>query len=594
MKTKTLTLHCITMDFRIMKNTLLVSVLLLLVTSIYSQKASLTLAGNYFNKGKFDEAEKTLESILVNEKSKLSKLEYITVYTDLGKINTIKGNYSKALQYLILAKGKNKSDSIQYGHYNVAFGELFANIGATSLAINYYKKAYANNENDLAHYYHANIIGCMFLNLNQPDSAIYYFESQLKSSFLISDYIAKASSLNNLGIAEQKKKNFTKALEFFFKAQKIMEQNKSSASRNFQGEQVSFYNNVLSNIGQCYFWMKRYNNAIPYLEKSHQVDKKIYDVNGQIKLAMQLVSSYLKTNASQKAKSIEHLFQSQTNKMTLPSKLLLLTMEEEIAIFDKDYIRIETINEKLKEIRKQQEQEKIISIDNMNEILAQFLISEAKIKIDIEKEQKQQLQKTVELKKHENQFLLIVSGSGFILIMIIGFLYFQYTRNKRKKIQLEKESLELEDERQKLQIKSQENYLTEFAIENNLKKEYAKELLKNLNHLVSVDDTDVKREIKNLIFELKNKELSSKNVEELNNQSELLLINFKTKLAQLHPNLSKSDIELCCLIKLNLSNKEIALHKNVTDESVKIFKNRLKKKLELTSSDILNIYISEI
>ncbi|GEM_PF-5457121 len=583
-----------TMNYRNMKNNLLFSLFLLMVTSAYCQKSSITLANKYFSERKFDKAEITLEAILSNEKLKLTKLEYISIYTDLGKINTTKGNYPKSLQYLILAKSKNKGDSTQFSYYNVAFGTLFDNIGATSLAINYYKKAYTFNTQDLSRYYLANTIGCMFLNLNELDSAIYYFDSQLKTSLLISDYIAKASSLNNLGIAQQKKKKYNKALELFFKARKVLEENNSKISPNFPGEQVSFLNEVISNIGQCYFSMKHYSEAIPYLEKSYIKDKKIYDVNGQIKLATQLVSSYLKTKTDEKAKAIEHFFESQTNKMTLPSKLLLLTMEEEIAIFDKDFIRTEKINEKLKEIRNQREHERTISIDNMNEILTQFMISEAKIKINIEKEQKWQLKKTVELKKHENQFLLIVSFSAFILLMIIGFLYFQYTRNKSKKIQLEIEFLELEDERQKLQIKSQENYLTEFAIENTLKKEYAKELLKNLNHLISVNETDVKMEIKNLIFELKTKELFSENREELNNQSGLLLIHFKTKLDRLHPNLSKSDIELCCLIKLNLSNKEIALHKNVTDESVKIFKNRLKKKMELTPSTILNSYISEI
>ena len=111
---------------------------------------------------------------------------------------------------------------------------------------------------------------------------------------------------------------------------------------------------------------------------------------------------------------------------------------------------------------------------------------------------------------------------------------------------------------------------------------------------MAVEEDNIKKEIKNLIFELKNKELTDKNVEELNNQSELLLINFKTNLIQLHPNLNKSDIELCSLLKLNLSNKEIAAHKNVTDDSIKIFKNRLKKKLNLNTDQNLNSYISKV
>ena len=235
-----------------------------------------------------------------------------------------------------------------------------------------------------------------------------------------------------------------------------------------------------------------------------------------------------------------------------------------------------------------------ISNDVMNGIVSQLLISESKTKLNNEKRQKNHLAKMVQMEKKENIFITFLLIAICLIFIIIAYLYAQFSKNKRKQNQLEKDLFQLEDEKQKFKIKAQENYLTEFAIENNFKKEYSKELLKNLNHLMAVEEDVIKKEIKNLIFELKNKELSDKNVEELNNQSELLLFNFKTILIQLHPNLNKSDIELCSLLKLNLSNKEIAAHKNVTDDSIKIFKNRLKKKLNLNTDQNLNSYISNV
>lgn len=563
------------------------------VTSVHGQQEEISLSAKYFGEGKFDEAEKMMLNVLANKQYHLTKFEKISLHTDLGKIYTIKGDYSRSLQHLIQAKGYNRGDSLQYSHYNVAFGELFGNIGATSLSIEFYKKAYAIRGNHLARYYHANTIGCMFLKLNQPDSALYYFTSQLKSSFLLSDYIARASSLNNIAIAYDKKKEYDKALQKYLASKTILEQNKKKQSPNFNGEKESFYYSVIANIGKCYYSNGNYQTALPYLEKVYSYEKR-YEINSRVSLAKYLVSTYIHLNKIEKANAVENSFSKDRTILNNEAKILLLGIQQEIALAENDTEKSKKLFQESQEVHLLLNQENIIRTDGMNLILSEFLVSEAKIKIDIEKRKKQQLERAITLKKRENQFIIALFVSIFILLIIIGLLYFQHTRNKRRKIQLEKEYLELEDEKHKLKIKAQESFLTEFAIENNLKKEYSKELLKNLNHLISLNDGEIKREIKNLIFELKSKELADKNVEELNDQSELLLINFKTKLSQIHPRLSKSDIELCCLIKLNLSNKEIALHKNVTDESVKIFKNRLKKKMNLDSSVNLNSYIADL
>ena len=294
------------------------------------------------------------------------------------------------------------------------------------------------------------------------------------------------------------------------------------------------------------------------------------------------------------AKKIVSTLKSFYNKFSKLASLDFLNIELKISIYEKNYLKSSELIDEIQKIQKLMELEKTISNDVMNGIVSQLLISESKTKLNNEKRQKNHLAKMVQMEKKENIFITFLLIAICLIFIIIAYLYAQFSKNKRKQNQLEKDLFQLEDEKQKFKIKAQENYLTEFAIENNFKKEYSKELLKNLNHLMAVEEDVIKKEIKNLIFELKNKELSDKNVEELNNQSELLLFNFKTILIQLHPNLNKSDIELCSLLKLNLSNKEIAAHKNVTDDSIKIFKNRLKKKLNLNTDQNLNSYISKV
>ncbi|MBI1838036.1 MAG: hypothetical protein HYR91_12300 [Flavobacteriia bacterium] len=61
---------------------------------------------------------------------------------------------------------------------------------------------------------------------------------------------------------------------------------------------------------------------------------------------------------------------------------------------------------------------------------------------------------------------------------------------------------------------------------------------------------------------------------------------FYNRLKEKFPSLSKSDLELCGLIKLNLSIKEIAIIRNNTFETIKTARFRIRKKLQINSSII--------
>lgn len=167
-----------------------------------------------YGQGEIYDKEDDYLKILKNENSTLTKGHKIGLYTDLGKINIHTKKYSQALIYLLKAKNLNKEDSSQYSHYYAALGELFKELQATSIAIEYYKKAYYSDINDLGKYFQAGNIG-LYLNVNQLDSAILYFKHQLKAAVNLSDYIAIASSYNNIGIAYSRNKDQKKGTILF-------------------------------------------------------------------------------------------------------------------------------------------------------------------------------------------------------------------------------------------------------------------------------------------------------------------------------------------------------------------------------------------
>lgn len=66
---------------------------------------------------------------------------------------------------------------------------------------------------------------------------------------------------------------------------------------------------------------------------------------------------------------------------------------------------------------------------------------------------------------------------------------------------------------------------------------------------------------------------------------------FLKDLARKHPGLTPSEIKLCMLLRLNLNTKELAAFLNQTNESVKVFRARLRKKLGIGGADNLVGYL---
>ncbi len=66
---------------------------------------------------------------------------------------------------------------------------------------------------------------------------------------------------------------------------------------------------------------------------------------------------------------------------------------------------------------------------------------------------------------------------------------------------------------------------------------------------------------------------------------------FLHKLNEKHPNLTPAEIKLCYMLRLNLSTKDISNLVFKTQEVVRLSRNRLRKKLQLSSTENLTGYL---
>ena len=66
---------------------------------------------------------------------------------------------------------------------------------------------------------------------------------------------------------------------------------------------------------------------------------------------------------------------------------------------------------------------------------------------------------------------------------------------------------------------------------------------------------------------------------------------FAVKIKERYPNLTPNEIRLCCLVRINLANNEVASIQNISISGVEKAKYRLKRKLGLNPEQDLNQYI---
>ncbi len=152
---------------------------------------------------------------------------------------------------------------------------------------------------------------------------------------------------------------------------------------------------------------------------------------------------------------------------------------------------------------------------------------------------------------------------GLLLIGAMGFFVYRNYRLKRKALEIKQKDVE----RLSLKIKRESDWIDHLIdLNDKVKKNQVANVSEEIQELVnSMRD--------NLIVD-KHRQVRAKNIEIVNHK-------FREKLNSRYPNLTKTEVEMCELIRLELSNSEISRVRNISQNSARMARYRLKKKLNL-------------
>lgn len=197
-------------------------------------------------------------------------------------------------------------------------------------------------------------------------------------------------------------------------------------------------------------------------------------------------------------------------------------------------------------------------------------------------------------------FLLDIYPLLFTLVIGRNLATDIYLKNKNKikiiKAELKEKQLQLvELEKKKLQedIQYKTMDLTNFGIEITKNRAFIQSLhtqlgdLKKSEKIKSDNLSEILKTIKSRLIINKDLNYFNGNVKKINHA-------FTSKLKVIYPSLTANEIHLASLLRLNLNTKEIAIIKNISPNSVKVLRYRLRKKMDMKTSINLSEFLNKL
>ncbi len=472
-----------------------------------------------------------------------------------ARVYSSSGNRKKAMQLYFdaLKFTEQAKDTLKTGRLYGWIANVYMDIDEDEKGKIYYRKAIQKLAPYRNTYFYADILnnyGIVFYDEQLYDSALFYYSEALDIYKSTGQSDAIAVGYQNIGITYVFLGRADEGIGYLFRSLNSFE------ALNLLRDQAS----VFIDLGRAYLEMNRFDSSDYYLQKALKISK-----------------------------AVKHAF------YTKDALLLLYKMNNKAGRFEKalsaykNYVAFKD------------------SIDNQ---AMKENFQELEVKYQTARREKEILQlKDRELLDKADKKILTLGIVGLLLLFILVMTLILMRRKKdmqihRQKVlvhQKEKALAKAELARHEAHEKQLENeieyktkQLTTHAMNMMQKNKLLHDITEDIENRMKSSEcksretmNQVKRSLKQGLNVDKDWDLFKLYFEQTNER-------FFDKLKKMNPNLTGNDYKLCALIKLNMSVKEMASVMNISADSLKNARYRLKKKLKLQADDKLNIFIGNI
>ena len=173
----------------------------------------------------------------------------------------------------------------------------------------------------------------------------------------------------------------------------------------------------------------------------------------------------------------------------------------------------------------------------------------------------------------------------FISLILIGLIAYLFIKKSKSRIKtLKSEKIEINDK-----LDFNKNKIEKMALNISTSQEYVASFSKKIKDILTrISDKKSKDEITQLLRDLQSYKVVNDNKKELQTYLNRINDEYLYNLTKKYPSLTKEEQHLCSLIFLNLKNKDIANLLNLSVRSIENKRYRIRKKMELNTTQSLN------
>jgi len=533
-------------------------------------------------------------------------------------------------QLIILSEKFNDRDALAMGlYYKAACFNLLEKYDSAYISCNNALRFAENQKNEFVIAKVKNVLANYYLDKNEYDNAnkclmeaLMIFEKQgIKKDI--------ANVLNGFGLLYDDLKEPDKAMIYY---NRVIDLSKESDSK--RQESAAYLN-----ISNYYSSKKNNNMTLLFLQKALAGYEALNDSVYIMACKMGLALVYIEQG--NKVKGLDYYFKIMEYSKRLKKKLLLATTMFNVGLFYSENNNlvlarkyfIASLNEYRNIKNKEGEKNVLLELSRIEQkrnnwkqshmyythyidikdslIKSDLLknIDDLKWKYDFQKKENETalILKKYELKRKETVILVISFTFFIVVVLLIGALV-RLAHNNLKKSDKLKE-IEINHLQEKIAKDDKINKLEKLKLKAEIE---AKNKELTTSSLQLITKNDILNNISGITENFyKNKAVGEecyiklKRVLKENLDQERDWGHFKRLFEDVHkdffknikitcPEITESELRLCAYLKINLQNKEIAKLLNVTYESLKTLRYRIRKKFNLEKEVILEEYIRSI
>lgn len=571
-----------------------------------------------------------------------------SAYNLLGAIEEHQGNYHPALKAYLKAFdiAQQHKNTKGMGSYSGNIGNVYESLGNTPKALHYHQQAlkFAQTSGNLkgvaANY---NNLALIFHTLGNYPKALDYYQKSLRIKEQLKHSAGIAKTLHNIGILYEDQHNYVQAIDYFQQSLKVEQR-----LNDRRGVAQSY-----SAIGGIYDKQKKYAQALIYYKKalklSTHTGNKSMIAHSKLLLGNLAATQKKYTQAFDYLNQALELYQKLGEKPLVAEALLQLAqvlhkqgkLDEALAKANQGMAltkasqhaqllkmgaeiraNIYKAKGKYKEAYQDYQVFKKMTDSLLNTDNGQK-IAHLETKYAYEKKQdslglahKQEKKMFSEMaqsrKKIQNTTYAALALSFLLLLLVIGFY-----RNKQKnhrKLQALNDALNVANGQLKQQTEARlkeaearaeaetQNLLNEINYKNQQVTSHTLHMLQKNQTLRQLRDlinemrqqknfTQAKKMCQKLVNMIDQGLNIDKDWESFHQVFDQLHPDFYKKLKHQYPLLTKNDLQVCALLRMNLNTKDIADLMGIAPDSVKMQRYRLRKKMEIASDQDLNEFM---